>query len=593
MPFDSIPNRLQQQARNNADTPAYYVKEPGSSTWTMTPYRAYGDLVRRAGKSLIALGLGKGSTVSILGFNREEWVLMDVAAMSIGGAPTGIYTTCSPEEVQYIIHHAETTLVLLENTMQWEKVQKQSDKLPLLKHIVMMKGSAVPDDPRAMSWEQFMAKGEGVDDAKFDEALLALEPDGLATLIYTSGTTGPPKGVMLSHQNLAWTAKASIELQEIGPGDSLLSYLPLSHIAEQVLSIHVPITCASAIYFAQSIEQMPENLKEVQPTLFFGVPRVWEKFYSGITQKLAQAKGVKKKIADFAMRTGREMSAVRCLGGRPSLGLTLRYEIAQKLVFSKLKPAIGLGRARGCVSGAAPIAKEILEFFAGLDIIVREVYGQSEGTGPTSTNRPGKTKLGTVGPPYPGVEVKIAEDGEILVRGPNVFLGYFKEPEATAETLKDGWLCSGDLGEFDKDGYLVITGRKKEIIITAGGKNIAPKNIEGALKNHPLISEAVVIGDRRKFLSALISLDPEAARKFVEQRGQSGDPQDHPAVVAEIQQAVDEVNATLARVEMVKKFRIIPRPFSIETGELTPTLKVKRKVVNRNFSTEIESMYQE
>ena len=593
MPFDSIPHRLQQQARKNPDAPAYYTKEPAAPTWKMTTYREYADLVRRAGKSLIALGLGKGSTVSILGFNRAEWVILDVAAMSIGGAPTGIYTTCSPEEVQYIIHHAESTLVLVENTMQWEKIKKQSDKLPLLKHIVMMKGSAIPDDPRAMSWDDFLAKGAGVDNAKFDEALEALEPDGLATLIYTSGTTGPPKGVMLSHKNLAWTAAASIELQDIGPGDSLLSYLPLSHIAEQVLSIHVPITCASAIYFAQSLEQMVENLKEVQPTLFFGVPRVWEKFYAGVSQKLGQATGAKKKIAEFALQAGREMSDVRCRNQSPSLSLSLRHKLATKLVFSKLKPAIGLGRARMCVSGAAPIAKEILEFFASLDIIVREVYGQSEGTGPTSTNRPGNTKLGTVGPPYPGVEVKIAEDGEILVRGPNVFLGYFKEPEATAETLKDGWLCSGDLGEFDKDGCLVITGRKKEIIITAGGKNIAPKNIEGALKNHPLISEAVVIGDRRKFLSALISLDPEAARKFAEERGHKGDPQELPAVTAEVQRAIDEVNATLARVETVKKFRIVPRPFSIETGELTPTLKVKRKVVNKNFATEIESMYQE
>ncbi|HLM76408.1 MAG TPA: long-chain fatty acid--CoA ligase, partial [Polyangiaceae bacterium] len=585
--------RLQQQAKNNPNAPALYTKEPGASGWSMTSYREYADLVRRAGKALIALGLGKGSTVSILGFNRAEWVILDVAAMSIGGAPTGIYTTCSPEEVQYIIHHAESPLVLLENTMQWEKIKKQSENLPLLKHVVMMKGAAVPDDPRAMSWEQFLAKGDAVDNAKFDEALAALEPDGLATLIYTSGTTGPPKGVMLSNHNLAWTAAASISLNEIGKGDSLLSYLPLSHIAEQVLSIHVPITCASAVYFAQSLEQMIENLKEVQPTLFFGVPRVWEKFHAGVSQKLGQATGVKKKIAEFAMRTGREMAAATCQGGQPSLGLSLRYKLAHKLVFSKLKPAIGLGKAKFCVSGAAPIAKEILDFFAGLDIIVREVYGQSEGTGPTSTNRPGKTKLGTVGPPYPGVEVKIAEDGEILVRGPNVFLGYFKEPEATAETLKDGWLCSGDLGEIDKDGYLVITGRKKEIIITAGGKNIAPKNIEGALKNHPLISEAVVIGDRRKFLSALISLDPEAARKFAEERGHKGAPQDLPALIAEVQKAVDEVNATLARVETVKKFRIVPRPFSIETGELTPTLKVKRKIVNKNFATEIESMYQE
>jgi long-chain acyl-CoA synthetase len=338
---------------------------------------------------------------------------------------------------------------------------------------------------------------------------------------------------------------------------------------------------------------MVDNLKEVQPTVFFGVPRVWEKFQAGVSQKLGQATGIKKKIADFAMQAGLEMTRARAEGGSPGLGLELRYKLAHKLVFSKLKPAIGLGRARFCVSGAAPIAKETLEFFASLDLLVCEVYGQSEGTGPTSTNRPGKARLGTVGPPYPGVEVKIAEDGEILVRGSNVFLGYYKEPEATAETLKDGWLCSGDLGQFDKDGYLVITGRKKEIIITAGGKNIAPKNIEAGLKNHPLIAEAVVIGDRRKFLSALISLDPDAARRFADERGHKGEPRELAELVAEVQKAVDEVNSTLARVETVKKFRIIPRPFSIETGELTPTLKVKRKVVNKNFESEIESMYQE
>ena len=592
MPFDSIPHRLQQQAKKNPDAPAYHVKE-GASGWTMTPYRTYAAEVRRAGRALIALGIERGSTVSILGFNRPEWIIMDVATMSVGGAPSGIYTTCSPEEVQYILHHAESPVVLLENTAQWEKVKKQSDKLPLLKHIVMMKGAPLPDDPRAMSWDQFLAKGDEALDAKFDERLLALEPDGLATLIYTSGTTGPPKGVMLSHKNLAWTAEASISINPLGLGDSLLSYLPLSHIAEQVLSIHVPITCAAAIYFAQSLEKMVDNLKEVQPTVFFGVPRVWEKFQAGVSQKLGQATGIKKRIAEFAMQAGLEMTRARAEGGSPGLGLELRYKLAHKLVFSKLKPAIGLGRARFCVSGAAPIAKETLEFFASLDLLVCEVYGQSEGTGPTSTNRPGKARLGTVGPPYPGVEVKIAEDGEILVRGSNVFLGYYKEPEATAETLKDGWLCSGDLGQFDKDGYLVITGRKKEIIITAGGKNIAPKNIEAGLKNHPLIAEAVVIGDRRKFLSALISLDPDAARRFADERGHKGEPRELAELVAEVQKAVDEVNSTLARVETVKKFRIIPRPFSIETGELTPTLKVKRKVVNKNFESEIESMYQE
>ena len=281
-------------------------------------------------------------------------------------------------------------------------------------------------------------------------------------------------------------------------------------------------------------------------------------------------------------------------GEEPRGVLAMEYALAKKLVFSKLKPAIGLGRARFCVSGAAPIAREVLEFFASLDIVVLEVYGQSEDCGPTSCNLNGRTKLGTVGPTVEGVEVKIAADGEILVRGPNVFLGYYKEPEATAETLVDGWLHSGDLGAFDSDGYLSITGRKKEIIITAGGKNIAPKNIEASLKNHRLVSEAVVIGDRRKYLTVLLTLDPEATEAFTKERGASKEEAHKlPAVRDEIQAAIDEVNRELARVETVKKFTILERPFSIEEGELTPTLKVKRKVVNEHFSREIESMYQD
>jgi long-chain acyl-CoA synthetase len=326
--------------------------------------------------------------------------------------------------------------------------------------------------------------------------------------------------------------------------------------------------------------------------LFFGVPRIWEKFHAAISGKLDAATGAKKRLVDWARRVGAKVSELRTRGEEPRGLLAIEYRLADKLVFSKLKPAIGLGRARFCVSGAAPIAREVLEFFASLDILVFEVYGQSEDCGPTSFNRPGRVKFGTVGPAVDGVEVKIADDGEILVRGPNVFLGYYKDPEATAETLKDGWLCSGDLGAFDADGFLTITGRKKEIIITAGGKNIAPKNIEAALKNHRLVSEAVVIGDRRKFLTVLLTLDPEAAQAFAKERGIAR-PDLHaaPEVAAEIQRAVDEVNQDLARVETVKKFTILPQPFTIDAGELTPTLKVKRKVVGERYAKEIDAMY--
>ncbi|MFO0755886.1 MAG: AMP-dependent synthetase/ligase [Byssovorax sp.] len=591
MAADTIPSRLFKQAEARPGAPAYYRK--ADDRWAPTSWKDYATLVRRAGKSLIALGVPAGGTVSILGFNRPEWVIFDVAAMCIGAAPAGIYTTCSPSEVRYIIHHAESKVVLLENAGQWEKVLKELDNLPLLEQVVMMEGAGAIDHPKVMSWEAFLAKGDSLDDQRFKERLDALEPSGLATLIYTSGTTGPPKGVMLSHENLAWTASYAERMKITVADDTTLSYLPLSHIAEQVFTIHGSLTSGYAVYFAESIEKVPDNLKEVQPTLFFGVPRIWEKFYAGIRQKMSEAPPLRQKIAELAMKIGRAYHAEKNEGREPSFLVKQGYAIASKLVYSKLKPAIGLGRGRFLVSGAAPIAREVLEFFMGLDVVVQEVYGQSEDTGPTSFNLPGRLRLGTVGPPIDGVTVKIADDDEILVKGPNVFLGYYKDPEATAATLKDGWLYSGDLGKFDDKGFLMITGRKKEIIITAGGKNIAPKNIEAALKNHKLISEAVVIGDRRKYLTVLLTLDPEAAAIFMKQKGLSGDAHTLPAIHEEVQKAVDEVNSDLARVETVKKFTIVHRPFGIDTGELTPTLKVKRNIVYKNFEKEIEAMYAE
>ncbi len=589
--LDTIPRRLFTQADRRPNAPAHQSKKAG--VYRPKNYRELADEVKRLGKSLIALDQQPGFTVCILGFNRSEWVAFDVAAMAVGGVPAGIYTTCSAEEVQYIINHAESQVVLLENKEQFAKVEKKLSELPKLKHIVMMRDAERIDHPMAITYDAFLDKGANVTDKVFFERLDALEPSGLATLIYTSGTTGPPKGVMLSHNNLMWTADTLAQL--IGGTSSYvaLSYLPLSHIAEQMFSIHGGITMGGELYFAESIEKVPENLKEVQPTVFFGVPRIWEKFYAGVSGKLRDAKGAKKALVSWAMDVARDANALKMRGQEPSGALGLQYKLAQKLVFKKLKTAIGMSRARVCVSGAAPIAKDVLEFFLGLDIIVSEVYGQSEGTGPTSYNVTGKTKLGSVGPKIAGVEVKIADDGEILLKGPNVFLGYYKEPEATAETLKDGWLYSGDLGQFDPEGFLFITGRKKEIIITAGGKNITPKNIEEALKSNPPIADAMVIGDRRKFLTALVVIDPLVAGELAgmpsaDMATLSGNPK----VIAAVQKGVDEANKTLARVEQIKKFHITQRAFLLENGELTPTLKLKRRVVNQNFAADIERLYE-
>ena len=568
-------------------TIAYQAKVNGR--WQPTTWKTYVDQIRQAARAMIALGLPRGGKVTILGFNRPEWVIFDHAAMMAGGVPAGIYTTCSAEEVQYIVHHSESLLVLVENTEQLAKIKAKRAELPLLKYVVTMKGVSGATGDDVLTWDDFLAKGESTPDAVLDQRVDAIEQGELATLIYTSGTTGPPKGVMLSHGNLAWTSQCLLDVGGRRTDDVSLSYLPLSHIAEQMCTIHMPATSGSTVYFAEGLDKVPDNLKDARPTVFFGVPRIWEKFHSVLAGRLAEATGAKKVLVEWARKVCAQVHAYRFRGEPVPRTLELQYRIADRLVISKIKQALGFDRVQELFSGAAPIAPDVLEFFASLDLPIKEIYGQSEDTGPTSCNLPGRTKLGTVGPPLPGLEVKIAEDGEILVRGPNVFLGYYKEPEATAESLKDGWLCSGDLGAFDTQGFLSITGRKKEIIITAGGKNIAPKNIEAMLKESPLVGEAVVIGDRRKYLTALVTLDEAAARKVLP----TGDLAKAPEIRSAIQSRIDEANQSLARVEQIKKFTILPAAFGIDSGELTPTMKIKRKVVAQKYASEIDSMYGE
>ncbi len=595
---DTIVQRLLEQAKKRPDAPAYLVKRGG--IWHASSWAEYADETQRAARALIRLGFVNGDRTCILGFNRPEWVIFDLATMAAGGAPAGIYTTCSPDEVAYIVNHSEAPVVLVENEAQWAKIAEKRDELPHLRRVVMMKGAKV-SDPLVSSWEEFLALGdpdatiEGSDrtlESELRARIEGLEPKQLATLIYTSGTTGPPKAVMLSHQNLAWTAGILAQVATMDPNGRSLSYLPLSHIAEQMATIHGPITVGSAVYYAESIDKIADNLKDCRPSLFFGVPRIWEKFQAAVDGKLREATGAKAKLVAWARGVATRANDLKNRGEEPGGLLGLQYALAQRLVFSKLKAALGLDEASVLISGAAPISREVIEFFASLDLIVQEIYGQSEDSGPTSFNVVGRTRFGTVGPALPGVEVKIADDGEILVKGPNVFLGYFKDEEATRETLDEsGYLHSGDLGRFDEEGFLHITGRKKDIIITAGGKNITPKNIESGIKNNPLVHEAVVIGDRRKYLTALISPDAEAAEKFMKERGLSGPVHLCKEVHDSIWETVEEVNNKLARVEQVKKIKILQRPLSIEDGELTPTLKVKRSKVNEHFASDIEAMY--
>ncbi|PCC72873.1 long-chain acyl-CoA synthetase [Nannocystis exedens] len=592
MALDTIPARFFARGQAHPDKPAYYVRRGGA--WRPFTWREYNDQVRTAARAMIGLGLQPGQGVCILAYNRAEWAITAFAAMAAGGVPAGIYTTCSAGEVQYIVHHAEASLVVVEDRAQYEKLAAERDHLPGLRHIILMQGAPAIDDPLVLSWEQFLARAAAVPEAALTERLSGLREDDTSTYIYTSGTTGPPKAVMLSHKNILWTTDVLVRLIQNSPDDRLLSYLPLSHIAEQMLSMHGPACCGHTIYWAESLERVPDNLKEVQPTVFFGVPRIWEKFHAAVAARLSQVTGPKKKLFDWASDVARRYHALATRGRPVPLALQAQHKLARRLVFTRLKTALGLGSARACVSGAAPIAAHVLEFFTGLDVVVAEVYGQSEDCGPTSLNIPGATKFGSVGRPIPGLEVRLGEDGEILVRGPSVFKGYYKDPAATAEALQDGWLHSGDLGAFDPDGFLSITGRKKEIIITAGGKNIAPKNLEAALKESPLIEEAVVIGDRRKFLSALLAIDRAAAAKWLVGQGQPADEPLHenPALLAEIGKWVEKTGEQFARVEQVRKFKLLPRSLSADQGELTPTLKLKRKVIEKQWASLIEAMYE-
>jgi len=596
MAADTIPARLFAQARQRPDEPAYFVKVGGA--WRGTRWRAYAEEVRRAARALVALEVGPGNTVGLLGFNRPEWVVLDLATMSVGAAPVGVYTTCSAEEVGYILGHAETSVLLLEDAAQWEKFQRVRDQLPRIRRVVLYRAAPPIDDPLVLSWEDFLALGDEVDDSEIDRRLAALKPDGLATLIYTSGTTGPPKGVMLSHRNVAWTAEAAQRLTNARAGQVLLSYLPLSHIAEQMLTIHGGVTVGLTLYFAESLERLGDDLKHVQPDVFFGVPRIWEKFHAAVRAKLAGASGAKKHLLSWARWSATNYHRRASRGEPVPPGIVAQYRAAQRLVFSKLKPALGLGNASICVSGAAPVGRDVLEFFESLDLPIREVYGQSEDTGPTSFNMPSATRFGTVGKAIEGVAVRIADDGEVMVQGPNVFLGYFKDPEATAATLRDGWLASGDLGTLDDEGYPRITGRKKDIIITSGGKNITPKNIEESLKESDLVAEAVVIGDRRPYLVVLLVPSPEGVARLAAEAHLDADTvmreaDTHPALREALAREVERTNARLARVETVKKFAVLPRALDIEHGELTPSMKVKRAAVVRVWADVIASLYAE
>ena len=591
-PFESTPARLLATARRLGERPAFFVR--GESAWEPTSWSTYAADVQRAARALVALGLRPGEAVCILGFSRPEWVTMDLAAMMAGGMAAGIYWTNSPAEVEYIANHSRCRVLLAEDESQLAKIVARREAMPHLETVVLMRGTAA-NAPWQLAWNAFLELGDESHQPEVERRLAAIAPDDIGTLIYTSGTTGPSKAVILSHHNLSWMAALVPQVVRTDENDRLMCYLPLAHISEKMNSVCGHVFSGYALYFARSIETLGDHLKEVRPTVFFAVPRVWEKMHAGIEAKLATATGVKARLAHWALDVGRRWHVAQSEGRAPGIGLHLQRALAARLVHRKVQQAIGLDQARMLVSGAAPISTEKLQFFTGLGLPIFEVYGLSECSGPTSLCVPGAIRLGSVGRALPGTALRIADDGEILIGGPHVFLGYKDQPDETAKALAGGWLMSGDLGHIDQDGYLFVTGRKKDLLITSGGKNISPSNIEAALMNHPLIEHAVVCGDGRHFLAALVTLRPDGLAAFARTRGLTAEGahglHHHPDVLAEIQHGIDAVNQDQARVASVRKFKVIERPLTIETGELTPTMKVKRKAVLQRYSALVDEMY--
>ena len=588
---------FQNRVKRFGSRAALSVKKEGE--YRDITWREFGETVRWFSLGLVSLGVEKGDRVALLSENRPEWAYADMAVLHAAAVDVPIYSTNTPRQCQYIIANSGARVVVVSTMEQLRKILEVREELPDLMHIIAV--DPVPAEIRqsgVLPLEEVLELGRkkaGEAPGLFEERWKSVVEGDLASILYTSGTTGDPKGVMLTHRNFVSNARTISDSYPLSEDDVLLSFLPLSHSFERTAGYHVPLYIGARIAYAESIEKVAQNMQEVRPTLMCSVPRLYEKMYARVLDSVAAGGALKKKLFQWAIRVGKEYNELKREGKPLSGYLRLKRSIADSLVFSKLKEKTG-GRLRFFVSGGAPLAKEIGEFFYNAGIVILEAYGLTETSPGITGNRLEKFKFGTVGPALPGIEIKIAGDGEILCRGPNVMKGYYGMPEATKETIDpDGWLHTGDIGELDEDGYLRITDRKKDIIVTAGGKNITPQYIENKLKASSYINDAVVIGDKRKFVSCLIMIDEDNVVKYAQdnkiQFSTYKDLTQSPEIVKLIQGEVDLVNETLSRVEQVKKFTILPKKLYEEDGEVTPTMKVKRKYVNEAFGDLIEAMY--
>jgi long-chain acyl-CoA synthetase len=596
MALQSIPQLLFERAAARGQQPAQLSKH--DTVWQELSWHDLSTRVRNIAKGLLALGLQVGDRVAILSDSRAEWVQCDLGILAAAGITVPIYPSSTDEQTAYILQNSEATMACADTILQIDKLLRIRSQAPALRQVIWMCGHPDPAEPLLLSLDDLIARGAAAWEhaAVLEERLCLLTPAHEATYVYTSGTTGPPKGVVQTHGNHLFMVQSCDTVIDTHAGDVNLLFLPLAHSfarLEEFLGLYFGWTTA----FAESIDALAKNMQEVRPMLVFSVPRVYEKIYARVMAAGTTGSPVKRAIFRWCIGVGKQVSALQ-QRRQPVPGLLRwRYRLAHKLLFSKLHQTVG-GRLRYFISGGAPLSQEIAEFFHAAGMLILEGYGLTETCPALTANRYNHYKFGTVGLALPGVEIRLAPDGEILARGPNIAKGYYKRPEETAEAFRDdGWFATGDIGTLDSEGFLRITDRKKDLIVTSGGKNIAPQNIENLLKTDRYISQAMVYGDRRNYLTAVLTLDIEEVGAYAHQHGiQYHHPAElatHPQIRQLLEDRVSQLNQRLASYETVKKFIIAPTDFSPENGQLTPTLKVKRKIVTQKYQVQLEQLYQE
>jgi long-chain acyl-CoA synthetase len=576
------------------------LREKNFGIWEAFTWADYGQKSKEIGLGLLSLGLRRGDVCSVLSENNKEWFFCDMGIMGSGGVTSGVYATDSAKQLQYLLNDSKSRYLFVENEEQLDKYLTVRENTPTVEKVIVFDPEGLHDfqDDKVCRIEELYSMGRDYEQKHpelWDRSIDESRHEDLNVLIYTSGTTGPPKGAMISHRNCLYQMEVFSQILPVGERDEQLSFLPLCHILERLVSILLPLKSGATVNFAEGTDTVPENLRELSPTLFVAVPRIWEKFFSTVSLQAKDATPFGRWVFKHAIAVGERVAAHR-LSGRPvPAGLTVLYWLVQKTVLNNIKRMLGFDRLNWAATGAAPISPDLIRWYYALGVDMYEAFGQTESSGLATANMPGAFKISSIGRAVPGCEVKLSEQGEILIKGPNVFLGYLNQPDKTADTVIDGWLHTGDVGETDENGFFAITDRMKDIIITAGGKNISPSEIENQLKFSPYITDAVVIGDKRKYLTGLIMIDQENVEKFAQDNDV---PYTNFASLCSREEVfeliwgeVEKVNQHFARVEQIKKIRLIDQLLTAEDDELTPTMKLKRKFVNEKYQALIDSMY--